>query len=351
MFTVLLQNDDDFFIKNFSDFVATSIKDIQFLCYTDIDKAIKELEDSKIHIVAAIGNENFIERINTSDKIDSKIVKLLTSNETIIKKDDISKLNIYQNGKSFVSDVRTAISSITGNGLGQVNGRYVVSFFSVQGGCGKSTLAYALAMVAVSFGKQAMYINFEPSGYVDRFYSPLDPKGLNDLLYNLRDGRKDVQEQILNTRKRDENGVWVLPPFENISELYKLERKQLEVLITNLHEKVDVDYIFIDLPSGYQDINLWVMTKSNVIIHTATNVAGGEKRLEKTLQDIYYKNIEFAGKTITVINKKSEDPIRAVVDMTIPYSNSLSKDVKLIEVLKTNPGYYKAIKELLDNID
>lgn len=351
MFTVLLQNDDDFFIKNFSDFVATSIKDIQFLCYTDIDKAIKELEDSKIHIVAAIGNENFIERINTSDKIDSKIVKLLTSNETIIKKDDISKLNIYQNGKSFVSDVRTAISSITGNGLGQVNGRYVVSFFSVQGGCGKSTLAYALAMVAVSSGKQAMYINFEPSGYVDRFYSPLDPKGLNDLLYNLRDGRKDVQEQILNTRKRDENGVWVLPPFENISELYKLERKQLEVLITNLHEKVDVDYIFIDLPSGYQDINLWVMTKSNVIIHTATNVAGGEKRLEKTLQDIYYKNIEFAGKTITVINKRSEDPIRAVVDMTIPYSNSLNKDVKLIEVLKTNPGYYKAIKELLDNID
>lgn len=351
MFTVLLQNDDDFFIKNFSDFVATSIKDIQFLCYTDIDKAIKELEDSKIHIVAAIGNENFIERINTSDKIDSKIVKLLTSNETVIKKDDISKLNIYQNGKSFVSDVRTAISSITGNGLGQVNGRYVVSFFSVQGGCGKSTLAYALAMVAVSSGKQAMYINFEPSGYIDRFYSPLDPKGLNDLLYNLRDGRKDVQEQILNTRKRDENGVWVLPPFENISELYKLERKQLEVLITNLHEKVDVDYIFIDLPSGYQDINLWVMTKSNVIIHTATNVAGGEKRLEKTLQDIYYKNIEFAGKTITVINKKSEDPIRAVVDMTVPYSNSLSKDVKLIEVLKTNPGYYKAIKELLDNID
>lgn len=351
MFTVLLQNDDEFFIKNFSDFVATSIKDIQFLCYTDIDKAIKELEDSKIHIVAAIGTENFIERINTSDKIDSKIVKLLTSNETIIKKDDISKLNIYQNGKSFVSDVRTAISSITGNGLGQVNGRYVVSFFSVQGGCGKSTLAYALAMVAVSSGKQAMYINFEPSGYVDRFYSPLDPKGLNDLLYNLRDGRKDVQEQILNTRKRDENGVWVLPPFENISELYKLERKQLEVLITNLHEKVDVDYIFIDLPSGYQDINLWVMTKSNVIIHTATNVAGGEKRLEKTLQDIYYKNIEFAGKTITVINKKSEAPIRAVVDMTIPYSNSLSKDVKLIEVLKTNPGYYKAIKELLDNID
>lgn len=351
MITVLLQNEDDFFIKNFSDFVATSIKDIQFLCYTDIDKAIKELEDSKIHIVAAIGNESFIERINASEKIDNKIVKLLTSNETVIKKDDISKLNIYQNGKSFVSDVRTAISSITGNGLAQVNGRYVVSFFSVQGGCGKSTLAYALAMVAVSSGKQAMYINFEPSAFVDRFYSPLDPKGLNDLLYNLRDGRKDVQEQILNTRKRDENGVWVLPPFENISELYKLERKQLEVLIANLHEKVDVDYIFIDLPSGYQDINLWVMTKSNVIIHTATNVAGGEKRLEKTLQDIYYKNIEFAGKTITVINKKSEDPIRAVVDMTIPYSNSLNKDVKLIEVLKTNPGYYKAITELLNNID
>ena len=63
------------------------------------------------------------------------------------------------------------------------------------------------------------------------------------------------------------------------------------------------------------------------------------------------KNIEFAGKTITVINKKSEDQIRAVVDMTIPFSNSLSRDVKVLEVLKTNPGYYKAIKELLDNID
>ena len=351
MITVLLQNDDEFFIKNFSDFVATSIKDIQFLCYTDIDKAIKELEDSKIHIVAAIGNDDFIDRVNKSDKIDSKIVKLLTSNETLIKKDDITKVNIYQNGKSFVSDVRTAISSITGNGLGQINGRYIVSFFSVQGGCGKSTLAYALAMVAVSSGKQAMYINLEPSAYVDRFYKPLDPKGLNDLLYNLRDGRKDVQEQILNTRKRDENGVWVLPPFENISELYKLERKQLEVLITNLHEKVDVDYVFIDLPAGYHEMNLWVMTRSNVIIHTATNIAGGENRLEKTLQDIYYKNIEFAGKTITVINKRNDNPIRSVVDMTIPFSNSLSKDVKVLDVLKTNPGYYKAIKELLDNIE
>lgn len=351
MFTVLLQNDDEFFIKNFNDFVATSIKDIQFLCYTDVERAIKELEDSKIHIVAAIGSDEFIKRVNSSENIDNKIVKLLTSNETLIKKDEISKVNIYQNGKSFVSDVRTAISSITGNGLGQVNGRYVVSFFSVQGGCGKSTLAYALAMVAVSSGKQAMYINLEPSAYVDRFYSPLDPKSLNGLLYNLRDNRKDVQEEILNTRKRDENGVWVLPPFENISELYKLERKQLEVLITNLHEKVDVDYVFIDLPAGYQEMNLWVMTNSNVIIHTASNVAGGEIRLEKTLQDIFYKNIEFAGKFITAIIKKNEDPIRSVVDMTIPFSNSLSKDVKVLDVLKTNPGYYKAIKELLDNID
>lgn len=351
MITVLLQNDDEFFIRNFTDFVATSVKDIQFLCYTDIEKAIKELEDSKIHIVAAIGSNEFIDKVKSSDKVDSKIVKLLTSGETIIKKDDISQINIYQNGKSFVSDVRTAISSITGKGLSQVNGRYVVSFFSVQGGCGKSTLAYALAMVAVSQGKQAMYINFEPSAYLERFYTPSDPSGLNDLLYNLRDGRSDVQEQILNTRKRDENGVWVLPPFESISELYKLERKQIEVLITNLHEKVDVDYIFIDLPSGYQDLNLWVMTKSNIIIHTATNLAGGEKRLEMTLQDVFYKNIEFAGKTITVINKRCEDPIRAVVDMTIPFSNSLSKDVKILDVLKTNPGYYKAIQELLDNIN
>ncbi len=351
MLTVLLQNNDDFFIKNFSDFVATSIKDIQFLCYTDVDKAIKELEDSKIHIVAAIGGDEFINRVIASEKIDNKIVKLLTSNETIIKKEDISKVNIYQNGKSFVSDVRTAISSITGTGLGQINGRHIVSFFSVQGGCGKSTLAYALAMVAVSSGKQAMYLSLEPSAYVDRFYAPLDPKGLNDLLYNLRDGRKDVQEQILNTRKRDENGVWVLPPFENISELYKLEKNQLEVLINNLHEKVDVDYVFVDLPSGYHEMNMWVMTKSDVIMHVASNVAGGEKRLEKTLQDIYYKNIEFAGKTITVINKKSEDPIRSVVDMTIPFSNSLSKDVKVLDVLKTNPGYYKAIQELLNNIE
>lgn len=351
MFTVLLQNNDEFFIKNFSDFVATSIKDIQFLCYTDVDKAIKELEDSKIHIVAAIGSEEFINRVNASEKIDSKVVKLLTASETLIKKDSTSQVNIYQNGKSFVSDVRTAISSITGNGIGQVNGRHIVSFFSVQGGCGKSTLAYALAMVAVSSGKQAMYLNFEPSAYLDRFYTPMDSKGLNDLLYNLRDGRKDVQEQILNTRKRDENGVWVLPPFENISELYKLEKKQLEVLITNLHEKVDVDYVFIDLPSGYHEMNLWVMNRSNVIIHTASNVAGGEKRLEMTLQDIYYKNIEFAGKTITVIIKKCENPIRAVVDMTIPFSNSLSKDVKVLDVLKTNPGYYKAIQELLDNLD
>lgn len=351
MITVLLQNDDDFFIKNFNDFVATSIKDIQFLCYTDADRALKELEDSKIHIVAAIGNEEFIDKINSSDKVDNKLVKLLTSNETLIKKDSITKINIYQNGKSFVSDIRTAISSITGTGLGQVNGRYIVSFFSVQGGVGKSTLAYALAMVAVSSGKQAMYINFEPAAYVDRFYAPMEGKDLNDLLYNLRDGRKDVEEQILNTKRRDENGVWVLPPFESISELYKLERKQLEVLISNLHEKVDIDYVFIDLPAGYQEVNMWVMTMSNVIIHTASNVAGGEMRLEKTLQDVYYKNIEFAGKTITVINKKSEDPIRSVVDMTIPFSNSLSKDAKVLDVLKTNPGYYKAIKELLDNIE
>lgn len=100
MITVLLQNSDDFFIKNFSDFVATSIKDIQFLCYTDVDKAIQELEDSKIHIVAAIGNDEFIKRVNASEKIDSKIVKLLTANETIIKKDSLSQVNIFQNGKS-----------------------------------------------------------------------------------------------------------------------------------------------------------------------------------------------------------------------------------------------------------
>ena len=32
-----------------------------------VDKAIKELEDSKIHIVAAIGNEDFLDKINLSD--------------------------------------------------------------------------------------------------------------------------------------------------------------------------------------------------------------------------------------------------------------------------------------------
>lgn len=351
MFTVLLQNDDDFFIKNFNDFVANNIKDIQFLCYTDVDKAIEELEKSKIHIVAAIGTDGFIKKVNESDKIDNKIVKLLTSDETQINKNGISKINIYQNGRAFVSEVKTAISSVTGNDLGQIKGRNVVSFFSVQGGCGKSTLAYALAMVAVSQGKQAMYISFEPSAYVSRFYNISSEKNLNSLLVELIDGNEDVQEQILSIRERDENGVWVLPPFDNVSDLYRLKEKQIEVFIANLQKKIDVDYIFIDLPSGYQEMNLWVMRCSNVIIHVASNVAGGEMRLEKTLQDVYYKNIESVAKPITVINKKSDDPIKTIVDMTIPYSNSLSKDVKVLEVLKTNPGYYKAIKELLDNID
>ena len=346
MLRVLLQCDDAYFVKAFSNYASTYCKNIEFLCFTTPSKAIEYLSSPLLRLDAVLATPAVLEQATQP-----RMIRLLISEHTVFSNPEQIQINIYQSGSGILSDIRNAFS-LFGRAVSSGAGDHtvqVIAAASVQGGSGKTTLGYALAVTAARSGHQALYLNLEPFPSLGQLYENTFERQMDDLLFELKSSR-DLAPALLDTMVRSRDGVYVLPICSFAGNLLSMSRENLETLVQILKEKTDLEYLILDLPVGYHPLNLWAMEFATCILQVYSDDANGRERLLRAQEDVYFKNLSVQGSFLTVINKCRQKACEEDAAIRFPFSESLQQGKRVADVMERNPAFYKACKELLEKI-
>ena len=346
MIRILLQFDDAYFIKAFSDYASAYCRDMEFLCFTTPQKAKAYLAATALRMDAVLAQQEVLDAVQQPGT-----ARLLASDRTVFADENGICINLYQSGPAIFSDIKSALALTGNNSLYSVNGRsvHVVAAYSAQGGGGKTTLSYALAVAAARQNRQAMYLNLEPFPALSQLYEHAFVHSMDDLLLPLKSGR-DLAPVLLDTMERNRDGVLVLPPFSSAGDLLSITQEELQTLIHTLVEKTDVEYIFVDLPTGFHPLNLWALEQCTTVLQVYSDDLAGHEHRQRAENDVYYKNLPIRGNLLTVMNKCPTKAPADGVDCKLPNSESLQQGRRVADVLERNPAFLKNCTDLLEKL-
>lgn len=156
------------------------------------------------------------------------------------------------------------------------NGKKVITFYSFKGGMGRTTALAAVALTLIRQGKNVMMVDtdLEAPGLATLFFDEelIDRGVLDYLIEHEIDDRVPITNYILdvtNPALLEENeGHLFLMPAGKVDENYlqKLARidfqdnrpgylrEALTILLTDIKEHYDVDYILMDARAGFHDM-------------------------------------------------------------------------------------------------
>lgn len=347
MIRVLLQSEDRYFIQAFSNYASTHCTNIEFVCFSTADKALAYLETTTLRFDAVLAPAALLSRLPASP-----MTRLAIGEHTAFSSPEQMTINIYQSGPAILADVRNALVLAGNHMLAGDDGRsvQVVAAYSVQGGSGKTTISYALAAAAARSGKQALYVNLEPFPACGQLYAHEFARSMDDVLFALKSGR-DLAPVLLDTMERNDDQVMVLPPFSQAGDLLSLSQDNCKTLIETLAAKTNMDYLFLDLPTGFQPMNLWLLENCSLVMLVYTDTPCGQEHRARAERDLYFKNLPIHGGIMTVLNACQKKTPEEGVAGKLPFSESLQQGRRVGDVLDRNPAYLKSCLELLQRID
>ena len=346
MIRIVLQSEDLYFLQAFSDYASAHCPSIEFVCFSSKEKALQYLEKPPLRVDALLAPSELLD-----ETAHLRVTRLAIAERTSFVPQDRMSINIYQSGPAIISDIKNALAA-TGEHFFSApgGGVQVVAGYSVEGGSGKTTVSYALAATAVRQGRQALYVNLEPFPAYGQLYDHKFNRSMDDILFALKSGR-DLAPVLLDTMERNEDNVMVLPPFSFAGDLLSLTKENLAAFVKVLTEKTNLDYVFIDLPTGFQPVNLWALEQCTCILLVYSDTPSGREHREKAQNDLYFKNLPLHGGILTLLNHCRQKAPEEGVAGKFPVSESLQQGRRIGDVLDRNPAFLKSCIDLLVRID
>ena len=238
--------------------------------------------------------------------------------------------------------------AIHGGGILNNKERKIVTFYSPQGGTGKTTLAYICALL-YSRNKSGVYLNLEEFGYTEHLYQNEFEIGMEDIMFAIKD-KRDVVISITNAMKKDKRNVSILPKMNNYSDLADLNADDLVILMESIQQTSSENCVFVDLSGGLSEENRKIMELSDINFLVFEEGVVGKGKMERIKADRSVQDAPFFGRSYFLINKckdRSED----IDAIHIPFSQSLFNGVDVETVLAGNRDFYQKCMEIMGMID
>jgi pilus assembly protein CpaE len=213
----------------------------------------------------------------------------------------------------------------------------ILSFFGAKGGVGTTTLAVHLAMFLVRrFGKKVLLIdNHAQLGHV-ALYLGMDGSNHHfyDLVQNVSRLDQDLLRGFIATHS---SGLDVLSSPDVYGGAWKSDTDSVERTLEFL--STQYDFVLLDCNASFEDINLAVITYSDLIYLVASPVIGAIRDLSRYVDGLI-QNEQATKKLQVVINRYSsheavsiEQIEKAVhLPVAIKIANSYSELVKAINI-------------------
>lgn len=342
---ILVYSRNQYFINAFSTYTMERNEiEFQFSFFTEKLAAMEYFDSQKIDGILA-DQDFWIE-----DSLPNKFIKIAISDRTKIDRAlSYYELNIYQRGISILEDLRAILASVDGKSESLMDKKQkIISFYSPQGGTGKTTLAYICAVLCAKKGSSA-YLNMEEFGYTEHLYQVDFMAGMEDILFAMKDGR-DFTSTLSNIIVRDKRNVFVFPIMKNMNDFLDMKTEHVEELIKGIITTGNMEYLLIDMMGELSDCNKKIMELSDRIFWIFNDDAVGIGKMERMKQDQSIQEAENYTKSYFIINKarlKEKDALA----VRIPFSESLSHGADIEMVLSGNRDFYLSCMELIKMID
>lgn len=235
--------------------------------FTDGAAALSALEKSRIDVFLA-----------SSDAIDVDTVKLprrcafayfvdSAGIDTVHNQRAVCK---FQKAELIYKQILNIYSENAGNVSGLKLGggdTKLLTFSSVSGGTGTSTMAAACAMHYAQLGSKTLYLNLEKFGSADVFFSAEGQFDFSEIIYAIRRGKKtNLAMKLESCVKRDASGVFFYSKPKVALDMLALQTENILQLISELEVTGEYDYIILDMEFGLEEDTLQILRQSHAII-------------------------------------------------------------------------------------
>ena len=210
----------------------------------------------------------------------------------------------------------------------------LISFFSLAGGTGKSSIAITTARFLASGGKNVLYLNLEDIPSTKLFFEyEEDNENFSDFLYYLfYKKNRSIKEIIEKYVFRDDLGVSCFYPQRNLLEINNLKEEEIDLLIDSLKTKSDYDFLICDLSASLTHKNKRVLENADLRFLVSDN---------ENVKNIKYIN-----------NKRNEVDDFHIRDSVIIGNRNNSKDNKeSIGILNDDKSFEHTEERININMD
>lgn len=341
---VLLYCEDGYVSKHLQTLLSEENRIFSVFYFSELAKAEDYIakNGSKLRCILASGD--------LIDKLDSDAV-------LSIRIDDMTRIapengegcsiNVFQHKKSVMEDILSVLRAhnlVAGTKHRNDENAQVISFFSTQGGSGRTTIGYLTAVKSAEAGK-TVYLNLENAPCTETLYQAKPAVNAEEFLFALQD-RSGVQA-VIASLNCNEHGVYVFPTVGSLQDRAALTKADVSYLLDALMQTDDIQTIIVDLDNCLGEIENYVLENSNRVVMMYNDDSMGSAKRKALENDPNYTTYPFAGREFWVGNRCKSEYKDGRYQVCFPVSNSLATVSDLRAVLIGNPAFSNGCKAIL----
>lgn len=317
----------------------------KLLLFTQAEPAVSYAANNRKKIHCVLASREFMEDIGS---VCPGVTLIALDEETRIedRETEFYSVNLYQNRKRILGDIEEILrlAGLISAKTNAARKTKVISFFSTQGGSGKTTLAYLTACKAAEQGNAA-FLDLQPDPYSSCLYQARGSGRAEEALLQIQD--RVAPDTLLSLFYQNEHGVNVLPTPDSLLDQAAIKSDDFEYLINCLLESGAYDFILIDLGAALNDVERMAMSSSDCIALVYDEGQMGLARKSRLERDPNYHLYPLSGKEVWVENRCKEERKSGERTVRFPVSGSIGRISDIKEVLSGNFAFAQGCEKLL----
>lgn len=313
--TLVFFSKDYYFLTQVSDFISRTQKEIQIIIYSDQEKAYEYITKHDDTVKAILADECFY-----NEELPNEIIRIVCSSHTeLVAKNGRYCLNIYQRGEDIVRDLKKICleQGVMHNvhDAGKVG--KIISFFSIQGGSGQSTIAYQLA-ANLAQAYKVLYCSLDYVNVYQTLYPAEHPLEMSQLMFSSKEKRLQ-KDSFYQAIVRNQQGIYVLPPFQTIGDVVELTEEDMVFLLEQLQVLQEFDFILLDLTQSLDALNRRLLSISDKVLSVYTGDRIGQQKQQQFQLDPYIAKLSILPKTDFILSKVLQEISLEQTSLQFPY--------------------------------
>ena len=337
----ILEKDTNYLNRFVTAFNTKYSDKFEIYSFTNLEIALSTIEDSKIEVLLSsdsfdIPFEKLPARCGFAYIVDASDVEMINDRRTVSK---------FQKAELIYKQILSIYSENAGNisGLKMTDDNCkLITFTSVSGGNGSSTMAAACAMSFASKGFKTLYLNLEKFGSSDYFFSAEGAFGMSDIIYALKSRKANLSIKLESCVKQATNGVYFYSQSPIALDMLELTNDDIMNLISELRLTGSYDYIIFDMDFSLDKSTLDIFRKMHAIV-----IVGDGSVISNTKISRAYKALE-------TVEANADSPITNRMSIIYnKFSNKTSivmEDINLKNVGGAPRYEHASIKQVLEQL-